>query len=486
MQHSFVKTYLPRVRTLVKAGILTIFLLGNFLNLQAGWADNGDYDRIMHWYTSGPTQMENFPPEGSKQWDLRFTHYWIPDWKLDFPRTPKMFISTVLLWAPGVLVNRYLFSAYTLYLPVMSIGPRLMILLFLLLVFKWIDNRSKYAEIHYLALGLPLALLFSTTDVVAFFNTFYQETGSIVFVPFLLAVVVYGYCKPRDWRFYLAYFAAIMLVSLSKSASFYWPLLTLPFVISLKQMQEKPHLYIPLGLLLVFVPLTVGLKETNHTTDLPYRPYNSLFGGTLLLSDHPQKQLDEIGLSDASACLGVDAYTDEGLACLEKLNGRISYFSFLRTILSEPMIITRQIDVISRTMQNYSLQLGKYTYQDHIVRQNARLNLWSEIKQRFFPRGWALLLVTPIFGLAILSGWRRFGLIGDLALVALICVIAFGVDSLVEIWGDGQRDLLKHLFMPNMFFDFLLISVVNIAIGQVIYPLVAKVQANLGAQRDLP
>jgi hypothetical protein len=463
-----------RARNLLKAAILTIFLLGNFLNLQAGWADNADYIRIMQWFTSGPAHMENWPPERSPLWNQRFSHYWIPDWKLDFPGKPQMFISSVLLWAPGVFLNRYFYSAYTLHLPIMSIGPRLMLLLFLCLVFKWIDARSKHPEIHYAALGLPLALLFSTTDVVAFFNSFYQETGSIVFVPFLLAVVVYGHFKPRDWKFYLAYFVTILLVCMSKSASFYWSFLTLPLVLSAAQVRKKPAVYLPLGLALIIVPLLVGMKLTHYATALPMREYNSLFGGTLLLSNNPQQRLNELGLSEASQCIGAEPYLPEGLACLKTFSGRFSYLSVLHSMLSEPAIIARQVDEIIYTAQNYSLQLGKYVYQDDVKRQEARLNLWSEIKQRFFPRGWALLATFPVFGYIIWISRRQEGLTGDLAPDALVCALAFWLDSFVEIWGDGPRDLLKHLFMPNMFFDFLLIAIINMTIGLVIYRFSSK------------
>ena len=37
-------------------------------------------------------------------------------------------------------------------------------------------------------------------------------------------------------------------------------------------------------------------------------------------------------------------------------------------------------------------------------------------------------------------------------------------DAMVQILGDGQRDLLKHLFTANLFFDFALIAVIKIGI----------------------
>ncbi len=453
-------------RNLFKIALLSIFLVGNFLNLQSGWADNGDYSRVSLWISSGPAHLENWPDIDSEMWQLRFYQYWIPDWKLDYPNGSNMLVSAMLLWAPGILINRYLFSAYTLYLPVMSIGARLALLIFLILVFRWIDTRTKYPLLHYLAFAFPLVLLFSTTDVIAFFNTFYQETGSIVFVPFLLAIVILGYYVERNIMYYVLYLVSITLVAISKSASFYWPIITLPFVLPTTNVIRKPTLYIPVGIILVILPLSLGLSHTRVPTayDMPTREYNSLFSGTLLLSDNPQARLQELGMPEAINCVSVDFFSPNGFECAQMFEKSISYQAVLQTMVSEPAIVIRQVGLLANSIQNYSLDLGKYAYGDTIQRQETRLNLWSVIKSRYFPRGWGLAVVMAVFVLFIFLGWKKADPIGTLARVALLLMVAFWTDLFVEIWGDGQRDLLKHVFMPNMFFDFLLITVLNIAL----------------------
>jgi hypothetical protein len=147
----------------------------------------------------------------------------------------------------------------------------------------------------------------------------------------------------------------------------------------------------------------------------------------------------------------------------------------LQTIFSEPAIIIRQVDILTHTIQNYSLQLGKYAYNDQIKRQDVRLNFWSTLKQRIFPRGWALLATFLAFGFILVISWRKDGLIGDLSFIGLLCALAFWVDSFVEIWGDGQRDLLKHLVMPNLLFDFLMIAIINIALGMLLHQVSTRI-----------
>ncbi len=378
------------------------------MNLQAGWADNGDYYRIMTWFTSGPVNQDvDWPTYGTEAYDERFFTYWIPYWKLDFPKESEMFISALLLWTPGVLLNRFFFSAQTLYMPLLSLGPRLALFIFLWLCLKWIDRRAKIPEIHYLTLGLPLALLFSTTDIAAYFNTFYQETGTIVFIPYVLGIVVLGQSLARDWRFYLAYFAAIFLAATSKSSLVYLPLVTVFGVISLQQVHRKPFAYLLLGAGLVLIPMAASLYLTEFKTPTPDRAYNSLVNGTLLFSRDVDYQLAALGLTEARDCIGVDLYSEAGAACMGQLAPRMSYLTTLKSILNEPGILFRQVKSAADRMQDYTNELGLYAKNDPAERRSTRLNLWSEMKSRIFPRGWWLAVVSILAAALLALAWKR-------------------------------------------------------------------------------
>ncbi len=45
------------------------------------------------------------------------------------------------------------------------------------------------------------------------------------------------------------------------------------------------------------------------------------------------------------------------------------------------------------------------------------------------------------------------------------------LDILVQMLGDGPRDLLKHLLTANLFFDFLSIVVLNVGVVMIIQAL---------------
>jgi hypothetical protein len=72
-----------------------------------------------------------------------------------------------------------------------------------------------------------------------------------------------------------------------------------------------------------------------------------------------------------------------------------------------------------------------------------------------------------VLGAVLWSGRRRPGLAGDLVPIGWICLVSFWVDMLIQMLGDGPRDLLKHLFIANLLFDFLLIATLNIAVALV-------------------
>lgn len=453
------------LRFLVKILILLIFVLGNFFNLNAGWADNGDFYRVATWFSTGPIINETWPVTGTEAWYRRFYSYYIPEWNLDMTNKSEMFSSAVLLWYPGVFLNRYFYSASTLYLPIMSLGARVLLFIFLLLVFDWIDRRSSHPLFNYFTIGLPLALLFSTTDITAFFNSFYQENAVIIFVPYLVAVILMGRRMERGWSYYLLYVLVLFLVVTSKSASIFWPALALPFVIPFVQVFRHPLKIIGLVAVLVILPTLLGLILTEVPNTTYIRPYNGLFTGTLMLSENPQQRLIELSIPDLYYCIGSDFYsTKEGHDCAYKHPGKITYLAIMKTMLHEPKIIVKQVYYVIYSIQNYSLHLGKYIYGDNVLRQERWLNFWSILKLYTFPKGWLFLGIMPILLALIGLAWKSKDITGDLAVSALVFLCAFWIDSLIEIWVDGQRDLLKHLAMPNMFFDYAWIASLNIIV----------------------
>jgi len=191
-------------------------------------------------------------------------------------------------------------------------------------------------------------------------------------------------------------------------------------------------------------------------------------------------------MPDAISCVGVDVYSTMGKECLARFENKITFGAELKTILNEPHIIIREIRVILQNLQNYSIQLGKFEKGDDHARNVFWLNLWSVIKNAYFPRGWLLLISLLIFSVLSILGWRQNDFLKDLALVSFVCLPAFITDSYVQIFGDGQRDLLKHLFIANMLYDFVLIFSLNIIISFILKSIFRRKNNRIGVQEDAP
>jgi hypothetical protein len=392
---------------LINILIITVVLVNNYFNIQSGWADNGDYSRIMTWITSGPLNMDNWPKIGTQEWTQRYYSYWIPRWNLDYPHTSSMYSSALLVWIPGIVINRLFYSTNILYLPIMSLGARILILLILIIIMFWIGRRSHKPVIHYLTLAFPFALLLSTSDVTAFFNTFYQENGAIIFIPILVIIVIVGNVGKKNYLYYITYFIACICVTTSKTAFFYWPIITVPFVIPWDKLAKKPYVWIPVTLFLAVGPAFIGIIATRLPDSKPVYQYNAIFSGTLLLSNNPQSQLDKLGIPEAIDCVGVDLYDAPGSTCINKYQNSLTFLTELKTILNEPQILLKELSIISQNFQNYSLKLGKYAYGNEKKGESTWLNFWSFTKQSYFPKGWLLFGSILVFAVFIMIGWRQ-------------------------------------------------------------------------------
>jgi hypothetical protein len=440
--------------------LLAIAILFNLLHWQIGLADNGDWKRTAEWFSSKPVGFSSYwPPDGTGEEDRRFFHFWLPDWELAFHMPDEIqFSSALFLWIPGVLINRYLYSAYTVSLPVLSIFPRVVCLFYLWVVFRWINFHTRWRTLFTLAMGLPLALMLSATDYVAYFNSLYHEVGTIVYLGLLIGLVLIirerGYSLPM----LLAYIVVITFFCTAKTSNFYWSALAFPFVLPLIRLWKKPLIYVPIACVLIVVPAYLSLATTRPVGAERSNTFHSLFKGALTFSDRPQEQLQALGYPPESVrCIGSNAFLPPGSDCLRGFVDRLNFIDVMRVDLREPAILVRQLVYAADNAQTLSLDnLGKLAYGDRTVYQKVRMNLWSEVKKTVFPRGIALLITFGVliagFGMAM----RRRGNVSHLGAVGLLMTLASFLELNVAMFGEGRADLIKHLLLANLTFDLAL------------------------------
>ena len=452
-----------RIIHLLQITLVACLVIALIIQIDVGWADNGDFTRIMTWFTSGPVGLEpNIPPSDSPAWKSRFFAHYLPYWKLDFPLTSEAYSSVLLLWLPGVLLNYLVYSTRVLALPLASIVPRILFVAILLISLFWLADRSlkrSEALILSLVVGVPLVLLLSTADYVAYLNTFYQEIASFIFL-FLLLFSLIRLKRRRSLFNYLLSFTSLVLLATAKPSNLYWPFLALLWIIPFSPRKTKPvvlpFIYILLAIAIAIPAAWLGRRGISPQIN----EYHSLFLGILPLSQYPQRHLDVLGMPAAFRCIGKNAHT-VGANCYVKYRDRLSFLVDIHLLLSEPLIFPRILKTAAAEIQDISLGFSKYAEggPDRIsIHLPMELNFWSRMKASYFPRGYPLLfLLVSWIGL---FAWNisQPGFRGEAAALGLLASCACLVDMLVAYIGDGRSELTKHLFLSNLLFDIALLA----------------------------
>jgi len=465
---------LPISHKLIKL-LLILFLIATFYSqTNIGLADNGDFSRGATWFSSGPVGIEtNWPAANTEEFPRRFFNYWLPAWKLDFPGGGLMISSAMLLWTPGLLWNYYMVSSNVLYTTNISLAPKILIVCLMFLIFRWVETSGVDRTLKtclLITLALPLALMLSTTDYVAYFNSFYFETGSFVFLFCFLAALILLKKRGPSTLGYVLCVALLLLLTTSKTSNIYWPGVAIPAIFAFRDLRARPARFVPLYIVLLIGLTLVGFYVTKQPSMYNrHNTCNRFFYGVLTFSLEPSKRLAESNLAGAEGCIGHPPFDAIGAECQQKYVDRISVPGTLLVILREPGILFRMMNHVATNMQNINLEyLGKYARGTANDAQKIPLNFWSKAKSMVFPKGYALWFTIILYLIIFLSSLSRGGLPYELSLVGLLTTIALVVDMHISILGDGRQELVKHLFLSNVLFDVASIAALNTLMLQLV------------------
>jgi hypothetical protein len=479
-----------RAARLIKIALFAWLAVAMYTQLDVGLADQGDFLRACDWFAASPVGLDRWVDVDAPLYVQRFYVYYLPYWRyqpdgiahiLHSPDWGKT--STGLLWLPGLLLNRLVYSDQVVYLPIVSVMPRLLLLGCLLAVFGWIDascQRHKLALT--LIVGVPLVLLLSTTDYLAYLNSFYQETGSMIYLGLWIAALLYLRRRPQSLARGLLCVGALALLICAKASNIYWVLIGVPFLALVWRPWQggrwrtarRTALYTA-----VICGILVSYAAVAHRPIDGVHPFNSLFDGILTCSKDPRARLAELGWGDDVSCVGLHAFTPKANEFLSRNRGHISFRDTLRVAQTEPNAMLRMLKFAANNMQDISLDdLGKHAafapqpapvltvpcsaYEQRWwdPRSAKPLNFWSFLKYHTFPTGKAFVLTIMLYATVFLALLRRKGIAAELALVGLMTTLACVVDGCVAICGDGKCGLIKHLFLANLMFDIATIALI--------------------------
>jgi hypothetical protein len=471
-----------RSRTGLKILLITLLLVGSVMQLQVGLADSGDYTRMMLWLSSGPSGFEeNWPAEGTIEHEWRFFNYVLPFWELDVPLQSRWVHSILLVWLPGVLLNIWLYSADTLYLPFLSFAPRLFMVLFLWMLLRWIDRESgRHAPLLYLLMGLPVVFIGFNTGYVAYYVSFFQEPASMIGL--LLIVLTAAYYAGRAdgaWRPWLSA-AAVMFVTTAKLSNIHWALLGGLLLIPWELLVGRARRRAVYILLVIVMPIGFSFLQASLYHSRLVNAYQSIFSGALMFSDRPQEHLDRLGMTDGARYIGEHAFCEAGEEAMKKYAPLLHHRTTIGIILREPSIAWDMLVFAADSMQRVELtHLSRQilhnephttppwpSYQSAFTAQDTPLNTWSRLKRSVFPAGYPLLLLLFLFAVLPALAWNHpHRMTRVCARVTVMSALAVLVEMWMQVFGDGQRDMIKHLYLANLCFDMMLIAALGMLAG---------------------
>ena len=493
-----------RLQIALKAIFIVWFVIAMVLQYNVGLADNGDFTRSIRSISQGPVGIDpNWPAAGSEDWTRRFNNYWLPYWKLDW-NVERPQTSAIFLWLPGAVLNYLVYSRAVLFMPFLALPSKLILLGILLLIFKWTGLNSRYTTILLFSVGVPLILIFTNTEHMAYFNSFYLESASFIFLFFFIISILLLKHDPSA-AYLLCNLVAIMLLATARPANLYWPILAVPFVLYVWSIKKNiPVFKLALASLILIVLLTFMSAFVTVAGSNQANPYNSLFVGVLKFSSDPQAHLQELGMEDAAPCVLSTAFTPIGVTCLTQFQDQISYRNTGLVILREPLVLFRALGFVLDNMQDLSVDyLGKYSIDDPRSKTSPRivisgeqqrfwsqttepgwLNLWAAVKFRLFPTGYALAFTLICFLFWFLWNLKGNDIKQDLALIGLMSTVACIADMIIAILGDGIVELVRHLFLSNLLFDIALIAFFSSVLLTII-ELVRKKRSGLSIQKTI-
>jgi hypothetical protein len=386
------------------------------------------------------------------------------------------------LWLPGVLVS-LLLDSHVISLPALGAGLKIVVVM-LYGAFLLFASADIVLTIFF---GVCFGLMLSTADYTAYYNTFYSEAPSSIFLFFVLLALAALVHRVTTLRIVLFLVAAALLGACKLQYTYLW-LLSVGFLLWI--VYRAGRLNVRTALAVSALGVAVGLPPIYNlwrvSTEFGlfhYNDYNRVYDGILTFSDDPRRLLRIVGADDVT-CVGTIVFEPVGIRCAEQHPASYSRANTLRLLAAEPVVVPRMIGFAADSMQDLSLEyLGKYERGDPRVVTLPRTgpsswvsairrdfysqypgppwNLWSAVKYRLFPRGVALfayLLSALVF--FMFARDRRVG--APLRYAGVFSVLVCFSQMVVDVFGDGKEEMIKHLYLANIAFD---VSLVLLAAG---------------------
>ncbi|MDO8588743.1 MAG: hypothetical protein Q7T82_17070 [Armatimonadota bacterium] len=471
---------------LAVAALLLIYIL--FVPPMVGLANSGDFARMMDWF--GLSYRGNTGPETQFLFVNR-VFAWHPKVEPHYPSSALLFLAAALPASP-VLVGRGLFD-----IRLLGVAYVCGFLLALFLLTRYARTLSLRSQ---LVLYAVTALVFLDVGYVAYFNSFYAEPGSLIFLTATLACAFIAVSRDRPsgraWIPVAGFFIASFLFASAKvqNAVSALPLAFIAYGlvrIAGRSREARPGkrslVALALAVLLAvaflgYYGMYVKFSRKIHKEVI----YLNVFHEILARSYSPEDDLREMGLDPSLAPLAGTTLASPGVppGLVDVVASKVGYRTILKYYMRHP---DRFIELAEDAAENAFLMrptyLGNYE-KSFVLRDGPRpvysvmdmpseyrtgkFALWSSLKEAFPKSLWLVFSFLSVNILAIAAKWLRFDRApGDRMITKLhgALVVMAGLQFLIVILGEGLYEIAKHLFLFNLLCDVCLVFLIMYAVN---------------------
>lgn len=464
----YVKAYLIRNRLLIFALFVSSSLLfySLFFRPILGLADNGDFYRIMKasnlYYLN-----ENFEDKHFKYFNK---NYGIMKYYNEIDLQFKFFTTHLVPIKISIMFNKLFFST------------KMFDLRFLAFIYCVFMNTSLFLIVKYsfankrvqrLALVVAMLIVFFDMGYLVYFNSFYGEAASLVFLLLTLGSFFYLVTGEKlTIPKYLFFIIAVILFIGAKQQNI--PLAALFLLLLLRLYFSRSDIKWRITSLISMVAIMAisGLIYFSVSGEIEnINKYHAITLGIIKDSPTPEQDLIEIGIDPKFAVLARTTYYER--YPLIQPDSKImtdefySNYSFLKIISFYLRHFDRFVEKLSITSKYTFMlkqpQLGTFERVENRPPGDVTMfySLWSTFKERYIPRNISFLSIFYGIFLIILAinyFKNRKNTTVRLKLEMLLIVALIGaVQFLVSLIGAGEADLSKHLFLFDVCFDIMAI-----------------------------
>ena len=354
-----------------------------------------------------------------------------------------------------------------LYLMLISIG--------IILLVKGFHIKNVFLKIFLVTLTI---FIYFDKGYLVYFNSFFGEplilVSLLIYIGSLLCIIN---GQKDKYIIYVINFIAGCIFIGAKVANIPLGMLMIIFSVFLfiNKKDNKLRMIIVIGsLCMLMTSVYYYISVPKWMGDV--NKYHSLFYGVLKDSDNPKKDLSDLNIDEKYAVLqgthgymdhkGYDIYSEE---FRNEVYENATPFKISLFYLTHPDRLMEKIRLSATSSAIIRPPyLGNYTKNDcdEGVKFDNKFSCWEKIRKSLYES--ALLIIVVIFILFILTSIiltrnkpRKDNEKNILPILLRIMVVLFtGSQFILPIIGNGEADLIKHMFLFNALLDLMIIFIV--------------------------